>query len=130
MMAASTTEPDDGERSDIDLIWKQVQERVVKLAGGDPGKVQKHLGIDGVLAFIDQAQAAQTKKSEKYSWFKVAVGRTLQCIQTVGGIVASAASPVGDTHILVAIMLMYVGFWPSGDVLQCTDLCHPSLAGI
>ncbi|PKS08100.1 hypothetical protein jhhlp_005375 [Lomentospora prolificans] len=82
------------EKSEIDLIWKQVQERVVKLAGGDPSKVQRRLDIDGVLAFVDRAQAAQKDKSEKYTWFKSAVNRTLQCIQTVGGIVASAASQV------------------------------------
>src|SRR5690349_11444786 len=95
-MMASTTEPHEGEKSDIDLIWMQVQERVVNLAGGDRGRLQSHLDIDGVLAFIDRAQASQKKKSEKYSWFRTAVSRTLQCIQTVGGVVSSAASQVSD----------------------------------
>lgn len=86
-MAASTERPDENGKTDIDVIWKQVQERVAKLASGDPGNVQTHPTINGVLAFIDQAQAAQTKRSERYSRFKTAVNRTLQCIQAVGGVV-------------------------------------------
>lgn len=82
--------------SEIDLIWKQVQERVIRLAGDDPTKLRKNLNAEDVLALVDRAQAAQKTKSEKYGWFKSAVSRTLQCIQTVGGIVANAASQVSS----------------------------------
>ena len=130
-MMASTTERDEGEKSDIDLIWTQVQERVVKLAGGDSGKLQKHLDIDGVLAFIDRAQASQKKKSEKYNWFRTAVSRTLQCIQTVGGVVAGAASQVSHVRIrVVGPTLIDIGIRSGRDVFQCPHFCHSSLAGL
>lgn len=93
-MASITTVSDKTDNLEVDLIWHQVQDRVVKLAGGDATKVQRHLDIDDVLAFIDHAQTVQKDKSEKYKWFKATVNRTLQCIQTVGGIVASASSQV------------------------------------
>jgi hypothetical protein len=82
------------DRREIDAIWKQVQERVTALAGGDPNKIRKNLDINGVLFFIEQAETKEKKKSEKYGPFKNAVAKTLQCIQTVGGIVASGASQV------------------------------------
>ncbi|KAI0386389.1 hypothetical protein F5Y04DRAFT_121540 [Hypomontagnella monticulosa] len=82
------------EQKEIDAIWKDVYIKVVELAGGDPKKVEKTLDINGVLQYIENLQASDRKKSEKFGLFKKIVGRTLQCINTVGGIVASGASEV------------------------------------
>lgn len=72
-------------------IWSQVQARVVQLAGGDSSKIQADLTIEGVLAFLDKAQDASAKKD---SSIRDAFEKTLQFIDTVGGIVAGGASEV------------------------------------
>jgi hypothetical protein len=91
---AGSSSSDAAERREIDAIWKQVQERVISLAGGDLRNVQKSLDINGVLLFIEQVETKEKKKSEKFGPFKNAVNKTLQCIQTVGGIVAGGVSQV------------------------------------
>ncbi|XXG96062.1 hypothetical protein Hte_002339 [Hypoxylon texense] len=82
------------EQMEIDAIWREVNNKVVELAGGDPSKVQKTLDINAVLRYVDNVQASDKKKSEKFGTFKSIVNRTLQCINTVGGIVAEGASTV------------------------------------
>ena len=79
---------------EITQIWKDVEARVVQMAGGDPSKIKQGLDIDGVLQHLDEAQSKDRKASEKYSTVKHVFSRTLQCIQTVGGIVADGASNV------------------------------------
>jgi ethanolamine utilization microcompartment shell protein EutL len=79
---------------EITQIWKDVEARVVQMAGGDPSKVKQGLDIDAVLQQLDEAQSKDKKASEKYSTVKNIFSRTLQCIQTVGGIVANGASNV------------------------------------
>ncbi|KAJ8123794.1 hypothetical protein ONZ43_g335 [Nemania bipapillata] len=75
---------------EISQAWKQVEERVLQMAGGDRAKVKLGLGIDDVLQYLDNAQADDRKAAEKYGAVKKIFNRTLQCIQTVGGIVADA----------------------------------------
>ncbi|KAI2626925.1 hypothetical protein GGS26DRAFT_144955 [Hypomontagnella submonticulosa] len=82
------------EQKEIEAIWKDVYLKVVELAGGDPKKVEKTLDINAVLQYIENVGASDKKKAEKFGLFKKIVGRTLQCINTVGGIVASGASEV------------------------------------
>ncbi|OTB03693.1 hypothetical protein M426DRAFT_12405 [Hypoxylon sp. CI-4A] len=82
------------EQKEIEAVWKDVHLKVVELAGGDPKKVQATLDINTVLKYIDNVQDSNKKKSEKYGLFKSVVSRTLQCINTVGGIVADGASTV------------------------------------
>ncbi|KAI1760247.1 hypothetical protein GGR53DRAFT_94768 [Hypoxylon sp. FL1150] len=82
------------EQMEIDAIWKEVNAKVIELAGGDPRRVQKTLDINAVLSYVDNVQASDKKKSEKFGTFKSIVNRTLQCINTVGGIVAEGASTV------------------------------------
>ncbi|KAI0846413.1 hypothetical protein F5Y00DRAFT_145193 [Daldinia vernicosa] len=85
---------DISEQKEIDAIWKDVYNKVVELAGGDPRRVQGTLDINAVLKYVDDVQASSKKKSEKFGTFKSIVSRTLQCINTVGGIVADGASTV------------------------------------
>ena len=72
---------------EITQIWKDIEARVAQMAGGDPSKIKQGLDIDGVLQYLDEAQSKDRKASEKYSTVKNVFSRTLQCIQTVGGIV-------------------------------------------
>lgn len=78
---------------EINRTWKEVEDRVVQMAGGDRSKM-KQLGIDNVLQYLDQAQSSDKKAAEKYGTIRNIFNRTLQCIQTVGGIVADGASYV------------------------------------
>lgn len=82
---------------EISRTWKMVEEKVLQMAGGDRSKIKQGLGIESVLIYLDDAQTKEAKASEKYSTIKNVFNRTLQCIQTVGGIVADGASYVGHT---------------------------------
>ncbi|KAF4453134.1 hypothetical protein F53441_4131 [Fusarium austroafricanum] len=79
---------------EVARIWKEVEARVVQMAGGDPSKIKKNLDMNDVLGYLDQAQSKDKKSAEKYGTVKNIFNRTLQCIQTVGGIVADGASYV------------------------------------
>ncbi|CAG1977442.1 unnamed protein product [Fusarium graminearum] len=79
---------------EIARIWKDVEARVVQMAGGNPAKIKQGLGIDDVLKYLNEAQVKDKQVSEKYGTVKNIFNRTLQCIQTVGGIVADGASYV------------------------------------
>ncbi|CCT70647.1 uncharacterized protein FFUJ_06636 [Fusarium fujikuroi IMI 58289] len=79
---------------EVSQIWKQVEIRVVQMAGGDSSKIKPNLDINSVLQHLDQSQSRDKKASEKYGTVKNIFNRTLQCIQTVGGIVADGASYV------------------------------------
>ncbi|KAF2972637.1 hypothetical protein GQX73_g913 [Xylaria multiplex] len=82
------------DQKEIEAIWKEVHAKVIELAGGDPRKVNQLLTIDDVLRYIDSAQKAEAQKAEEYGQFKNIVGQTLQCISTIGGIVADGMSDV------------------------------------
>ncbi|OTA62308.1 hypothetical protein K449DRAFT_395053 [Hypoxylon sp. EC38] len=96
LSTSSTAEKaaDLSDQKEIEAIWKEVHNKVIELAGGDPKRVQTTLDIDSVLQYIDNVQQSDKKKSEKFGLFKSIVSRTLQCINTVGGIVADGASNV------------------------------------
>ncbi|OBS23125.1 hypothetical protein FPOA_03683 [Fusarium poae] len=79
---------------EVTRIWKDVEARVVQMAGGDAAKIKQGLGINDVLQYLNQAQVKDKQVSEKYGTVKNVFNRTLQCIQTVGGIVADGASYV------------------------------------
>ncbi|KAL6918473.1 hypothetical protein FSST1_009968 [Fusarium sambucinum] len=79
---------------EVTRIWKDVEDRVVQMAGGDPAKIKQGLGINDVLQYLNEAQVKDKQVSEKYGTVKNIFNRTLQCIQTVGGIVADGASYV------------------------------------
>ncbi|KAF9773209.1 hypothetical protein IL306_009020 [Fusarium sp. DS 682] len=79
---------------EVSRIWKEVESRVVQMAGGDSSKIKQNLDMNDVLQYLDQAQSTDKKNAEKYGTVKNIFNRTLECIQTVGGIVANGASYV------------------------------------
>ncbi|RDW72310.1 uncharacterized protein DSM5745_07482 [Aspergillus mulundensis] len=72
-------------KGEIGDIWAQVQARVVQLAGGDPSKIEADLSIEDVLSYLEKTQDASSKKD---SSIRSAFEKTLQFIDTVGGLVA------------------------------------------
>ncbi|KAK5626050.1 hypothetical protein RRF57_001765 [Xylaria bambusicola] len=92
--SSESTKIDLADQKEIEAIWKEVHVKVIELAGGDPKKVQQTLTIDDVLNYVDRVQKADEKKSEKYGEFKDVIGKTLQCIGTIGGIVTDGVSNV------------------------------------
>ncbi|KAJ3571506.1 hypothetical protein NPX13_g5354 [Xylaria arbuscula] len=93
-MSTDSTKIDLADQKEIEAIWKEVHAKVIELAGGDPKKVQQTLTIDDVLNYVDRVQKADEKKSEKYGEFKNIMGKTLQCIGTIGGIVTDGVSNI------------------------------------
>lgn len=81
-----TGDSESPEQKEMNAIWQKVEDKVVELTGG---KVQR-MDVDGVLKRLDSFLSS--KKPNTFQWFKTAVARTLQCIQTVGGIVAAGVS--------------------------------------
>ncbi|EXM08575.1 hypothetical protein FOIG_01655 [Fusarium odoratissimum NRRL 54006] len=77
---------------EVSQIWKQVEIRVLQMAGGDCSKIKPDLDINSVLQHLDQSQSKDKKASENYGPVKKFFNRMLQCIQTIGGIVADGAS--------------------------------------
>ena len=121
------------EQKEIEATWKEVQNKVIELAGGDPKKVQT-LDINSMLKYVDNIQASDKKKSEKFGAFKSVVNKTLQCINTVGGIVADGASTVsglvGSNIPIHDLLKVGIGLRPGGDVLQRTYIRHTGVARI
>ncbi|VUC27262.1 unnamed protein product [Clonostachys rosea] len=94
-MALPVNPTSDSELSEeIGQIWKQVESRVLQMAGGNVSMLQKELKIDEVIASLNQTQASNKKDAEKYGQVRNVFQRTLQCIQTVGGIVTTGVSTV------------------------------------
>ncbi|KAK7216486.1 hypothetical protein V2G26_004489 [Clonostachys chloroleuca] len=79
---------------EIGQVWKQVESRVLQMAGGDETMLQKDLTIESVISSLNQTQASNKKEAEKYGQVRNVFQRTLQCIQTVGGIVTTGVSTV------------------------------------
>ncbi|KAI1153321.1 hypothetical protein F4825DRAFT_415644 [Nemania diffusa] len=99
---SASSEPakiDLADQKEIEAIWKEVNAKVLELAGGDPKKVNQTLSIDDVLHYIDRVQKVDEAKAEEYGAFKNVVSQTLQFIGVVGGIVtdgvASVFAPAG-----------------------------------
>ncbi|KAI1420010.1 hypothetical protein F5Y12DRAFT_166438 [Xylaria sp. FL1777] len=91
---SDSTKIDLADQKEIEAIWKDVHAKVIELAGGDPRKVQQALSIDDVLNYVDRAQKADQQKSAEYGQFKNIIGKTLQCIGTIGGLVTDGVSTV------------------------------------
>lgn len=98
MSNSDSSKMDSADQKEIEAIWKEVHAKVVELAGGDAKLVRQTLSIDDVLGFIDNVQKNDKIKAEEHGTFKNIVAKTLQCINTVGGIVANAASNVSDVR--------------------------------
>jgi hypothetical protein len=89
--AARSEVIDNGE---IAAIWESLRVRVIQLAGGDEKKVNHNLTIDEVVSKLGSVQQVDKKDAEHFGAFKDVLNKTLQCIQTVGGIVSDGASKV------------------------------------
>ncbi|KAI1743057.1 hypothetical protein F4680DRAFT_391582 [Xylaria scruposa] len=79
---------------EVTQIWKQVEDRVLLMAGGDNTRIQQSLSIEQVLSYLENAQDNDKKAAEKHSSLKRVLNDTLAVIETVGGIVADGASTV------------------------------------
>lgn len=95
--SSETNKLDLADQKEIEAIWKEVNAKVLELAGGDPKKLQGSLSIDDVLHYIDDVQKVDEEKEEEYGAFKGTVELTLQCIGTVGGIVTDGVANVGNS---------------------------------
>lgn len=62
---------------EVSQIWKQVEIRVVQMAGGDSSKIKSNLDIHSVLQHLEQSQSKDKKASEKYGTVKNIFNRTL-----------------------------------------------------
>ncbi|KAJ8120703.1 hypothetical protein ONZ43_g2657 [Nemania bipapillata] len=100
--SAEPAKIDLADQKEIEAIWKEVNAKVLELAGGDPKKVKQTLTIDDVLNYIDRVQKVDEAKAEEYAVFKNVVSQTLQFIGVVGGIitdgVASVFAPAGTCY--------------------------------
>ncbi|KAL2827846.1 hypothetical protein BJY01DRAFT_255572, partial [Aspergillus pseudoustus] len=95
-------------RGEIVEIWFQVQERVKQLVGGDD-KIQADLTIEDVLSYLDKAQDQSEKKD---SSIRSAFQKTLQFIETVGGVVSTGASEVfGPSELCFNALSMVIQAW-------------------
>jgi hypothetical protein len=112
------------DNDEIVQTWKQVEDRVLEMAGGDRAKVKQGLSIDSVLGYLDNMQADDKKAAEKHGNIKKIFSQTLQCIQTVGGIVADAASNVRPVcNLIIEPLLTICTGVPTGKrLLQRTDI--------
>ncbi|KAJ2980296.1 hypothetical protein NUW58_g6982 [Xylaria curta] len=91
---SDTSKVDLADQKEIEAIWKEVNAKVIELAGGDPRKVQQTLSIEDVLKYVDSHQKANAAKEEEFAMFKTVMGTTLQCISVIGGIVTDTVSNV------------------------------------
>ena len=81
------------ENEEITIIWSQVQERVRLLAEREGKGINAGLEIDDVIANLESSQEKEEESPTKEA-VKVAFGRTMGLIKTVGGIVVDGASTV------------------------------------
>lgn len=121
---------------EVSQIWLEVQNRVIRMAGGDPSKIDKQLDIDGVMRYLEQTQAADQKAADKHGTVKKAFNRTLNCISKVGGIIADGASYVRFSTImrLRGFVLIdgsfYLGLRPGKHLFQRPHVCDWGMAVI
>ncbi|KAF4829526.1 hypothetical protein CGCSCA4_v014567 [Colletotrichum siamense] len=91
-VAVVAATPVDQSDDEVTQIWQEVQAMVIRMAGGDPNKIDKQLDIDGVLRHLEQVQAKDQKAAEKHAAVKDTFSKTLQVISKVGGLVADGVS--------------------------------------
>lgn len=85
------------ERKELEAVWRDLKDQVIRLADGDPANLKK-LGINDVLATLEKAATdkAAKKAADKFGWVKEVTNKTLLCIQTVGGMIADGAADVSQ----------------------------------
>ncbi|KAL3468524.1 hypothetical protein BJX64DRAFT_246157 [Aspergillus heterothallicus] len=96
-------------RGEIVEIWSQVEDRVTQLVGGKRSDIQAKLTIEDVLSYLDRAQDQSEKKD---SSIRGAFEKTLQFIETVGGVVSTGASEVfGPSELCFNALSMVIQAW-------------------
>ncbi|KAI9373279.1 hypothetical protein BJX61DRAFT_541905 [Aspergillus egyptiacus] len=96
-------------KGEIIEIWSQVQARVIQLAGGDQSNIRTDLTIDDVLSYLDKAQDLSEKKDGA---IRGAFEKTLQFIDTIGGVVAGGAGEVfGPSELCFNALSMVIQAW-------------------
>ncbi|KAH7040885.1 uncharacterized protein B0I36DRAFT_16446 [Microdochium trichocladiopsis] len=101
------------ERKELENVWRDLKEQVLILAGGNPSNLKK-LDIDDVLLTLDKVatEKAAKKAADKFAWLKDVTGKTLQCIQTVGGMIADGASEVfGPSQMCFNALTFVIQAW-------------------
>lgn len=129
-VAVVATTPVDQSDDEVTQIWQEVQAMVIRMAGGDPNKIDKQLDIDGVLRHLEQVQAKDQKAAEKHAAVKDTFSKTLQVISKVGGLVAEGVSNVRLPLPPTAEMTIkhIIGFRSRESVLQRAELCYRGMA--
>ncbi|EXF86596.1 hypothetical protein CFIO01_06858 [Colletotrichum fioriniae PJ7] len=99
---------------EVSQIWLEVENRVIRMAGGDPSKIDKQLDIDGVMRYLEQTQAADQKAADKHGTVKKAFNKTLNCVSKVGGIIADGASyAFAPANTCFNALTFVIGAWQS-----------------
>ncbi|KAI3546893.1 hypothetical protein CSPX01_04135 [Colletotrichum filicis] len=113
VVVLATTEKNAAD-DEVSQIWLEVQNRVIRMAGGDPSKIDKQLDIDGVMRYLEETQAADQKAADKHGTVKKAFNRTLNCISKVGGIIADGASyAFAPANTCFNALTFVIGAWQS-----------------
>ncbi|CAG8365215.1 unnamed protein product [Penicillium salamii] len=121
---------DASENDEITAIWAQVQERVAMLGIKEGKEINSGLEIDDVIANLEASQEKE-EESPTAQAVKVAFGRTMGLIKTVGGIVVDGAStvfaPAGQCYNAISFLInAYDGYQGAFDGLaelleKCSD---------
>lgn len=114
------------EHEALDKTWKRVEERVQLLAGKEDMEIEANLQIKDVMDRLETAQKTDEKSKEKHEWVRRQFSRTLECIQTLGGIVSSGASNVRICAFLARFPPIYwVPGYPTGFQLTFRSQVFP-----
>jgi len=120
------------ERKELEAVWRDLKDQVIRLADGDPTNLKK-LGINDVLATLEKAASdkAAKKAADKFGWVKEVTNKTLLCIQTVGGMIADGAAEVfGPSQMCFNALTFVIQAWQGyegmfenlGELLEkCTE---------
>ncbi|KXJ97314.1 hypothetical protein Micbo1qcDRAFT_230007 [Microdochium bolleyi] len=101
------------ERKELESVWKDLQEQVIKLAGGTRSGL-RILSIDDVLNTLDtlSKEKAAKEAADKFGRLKDVTRTTLQCIQTIGGMIAEGASEVfGPSQMCFNALTFVLASW-------------------
>lgn len=80
------------QQREIDKIWRELNDKVVKLAQQEHKELQENLGIDDILHQVE-AYRSKGDKPEKFAWFKSTLTKTLQVPCKQGPLPAHQTSP-------------------------------------
>ena len=80
------------QQREIDKIWRELNDKVVKLAQQENKELQENLGIDDILRQVE-AYRTKSDKPEKFAWFKSTLSKTLQVTRKYSPLPAHQTSP-------------------------------------